>query len=135
MCNSMLIWLAIISGIITGITGLQYGILIPALLLTGIIPDIKTAVGTVLYAFLPPTAALSVYYLYKQGKVDVAKGNVLIVVLFFSMLLGVKISTYLSEKTIQWMTAWLLFGLSMFFFSRCMGKSHDQRIFKKIETP
>jgi len=116
----MLVWLAMISGILTGITGIQYGILIPALLLTGIIPDMKTAVGTVLYAFLPPTAILSVYYLYKQGKVDIPKGNQLMVVLLFSILLGAKISTYLSTKSIQWITAWLLFGLSMFFFSLCM---------------
>jgi len=113
----MLLWIGIISGILTGITGIQYGILVPALLLSGIIPNIKTAVGTVLYVFLPPTVALSVYYLYKQGNVDIKKGNVLIVTLFFSVLLGAKISSYLSEKTIQLITALLTLSISIFFFS------------------
>jgi hypothetical protein len=117
----MLVWIALLSGILTGITGIQYGILVPALLLTGILPNIKIAVGTVLYAFLPPTAILSVYYLYKHGQVDIQKGNQLMVVLLFSILLGAKISTYLSARTIQWITAWLLFGLSMFFFSLCFS--------------
>jgi uncharacterized membrane protein YfcA len=115
----MLVWIALLSGIITGITGIQYGILVPALLLTGILPNIKIAVGTVLYAFLPPTSILSVYYLYKHGQVDIQKGNQLMVVLLFSILLGSKISTYLSARMIQWITAWLLLGLSMFFFSLC----------------
>jgi uncharacterized membrane protein YfcA len=116
----MLVLIGLISGILSGITGLQYGILIPALLLTGIIPDIKTAVGTILYAFMPPVTALSAYSFYKQGHVDIRKGNVLMITVSVAMLLGSKIAMYLSEKTIHLITAWLLFGLSMFFFSRCM---------------
>jgi hypothetical protein len=33
-------------------------------------------VGTLLYAFIPPATALSAYSFYKQGHVDIRKGNV-----------------------------------------------------------
>ena len=113
----MILLIGLISGILTGITGLQYGILIPALLLTGIIPDINTAVGTLLYAMLPPVTLGAVYYYYKRGEVDIKKGNILMVTLFFSILLGAKISTYLSHKIIHLITAFLTLSISIFFFS------------------
>jgi uncharacterized membrane protein YfcA len=112
----MLVWIGIISGILAGITGIQYGILVPVLLLTGIIPSIKTAIGTVLYAFIPPVTAMSVYYLYKQGHVDIKKGNLLMITVSLSMLVGAQLSTYLTDRTIRWITAWLMLGISLFFF-------------------
>jgi uncharacterized membrane protein YfcA len=113
----MLVLIGLISGILSGITGIQYGILIPALLFTGIIPDIKTAVGTLLYAFIPPVTALSAYSFYKQGHVDTAKGNILMVTVSLGMLLGSKISMYVSEKTIHLISAFLTLSISLFFFS------------------
>lgn len=112
----VIIFIGLISGILTGITGLQYGILIPALLLTGIIPDINTAVGTLLYAMLPPVTLGGVYYYYKKGEVDIRKGNILMVTIFFSILLGAKISTYLPKKAIHLITSCLTLGISIFFF-------------------
>jgi uncharacterized membrane protein YfcA len=112
----LLILIGIISGIITGITGLQIGILIPSLIISGIIPNLNTAIGTTLYAFLPPTALLSVFYLYKQGHVDIQKGNVLIVVLLLSILIGSIISTYLSKRTISLLLSMVLFVTSIYFF-------------------
>ena len=111
----MLILTGIISGIITGITGIQIGVLVPALLLTGLVPNIETAVGTALYVFLPPTAILSVYYLWKQKKVDIEKGNVLIITLLFSVLIGAYISQRLSESTIALISAILCFCLFLFY--------------------
>ena len=112
----MLILIGLISGIITGITGVQVGVLVPALMFSGLIPNIKTAVGTVLYAFLPPTAILSVYYLYKKKHVDVYKGNVLIITLLFSVLLGARISSHLSRKTTLYLSAILFLVLSVSYF-------------------
>ena len=111
-----IVLIGLISGILTGITGIQYGILIPALLFTGIIPDINTAVGTLLYAMLPPVTLGGVYYYYKKGKVDIRKGNILMVTVFFSILLGAKISTYLSDKIIYLITSFLTLSISIFFF-------------------
>jgi uncharacterized membrane protein YfcA len=108
-----LISIGIISGILTGITGVQAAVLVPLLLL--IIPDIKTAIGTTLYVFLPPTAILSVYYLYKKNHVDVYKGNVLIGVLLFSILVGSMISVHVSRKTIMGIQALTFMGLSIFY--------------------
>jgi len=113
----MLVLIGLISGILSGITGLQYGILIPALLLTGIIPDIKTAVGTLLYAFIPPVTALSAYSFYNQVHLNIRKGNVVMITVSLAMLLGSKIATYLSEKTIHLITAFLTLSISLFFFS------------------
>ena len=112
-----LILIGIISGIITGITGLQIGILIPALMFFNIIPDLQTAIGTTLYAFLPPTSILAVYYLYKKKHVDVKKGNILIIVLLFSCLLGSFISTFLSKQLISLIYAIILLGLSIYYFT------------------
>jgi uncharacterized membrane protein YfcA len=70
-----IVFIGLISGILTGITGLQYGILVPALILSGIMPNINTAVGTLLYATLPPVSLASVYYYYKKGEVDIRNGN------------------------------------------------------------
>jgi len=112
----MLVLIGIISGIITGITGVQVGVLVPALMLSGLIPNIKTAVGTVLYVFLPPTAILSVYYLYKKKHVDIYKGNILIVTLLCSVLVGARISSYLSQKIILFLSALLFLTLSGFYF-------------------
>ena len=105
-----------ISGILTGITGLQVGVLIPALMLSNVIPDLQTAIGTALYAFLPPTTILAVYRLYKMKHVDVKKGNILMVVSLFSCLLGSYISGYLHQKTIELIYATLLMLLTIYYF-------------------
>jgi uncharacterized membrane protein YfcA len=72
-------------------------------------------VGTLLYAFIPPVTALSAYSFYKQGHVDIRKGNVLMITVSLAMLLGSKISSYLSEKTIHLITAFLTLFLLHFF--------------------
>jgi uncharacterized membrane protein YfcA len=105
-----LICIGIVSGILTGITGLQSAVLFPLLML--IIPDIKTVIGTVMYIYLPPTTILAVYYLYKQKHVDVYKGNILIIVLLFSVLIGSMISTKLSRKTILGIESCILIMIS-----------------------
>ena len=111
-----LICIGIISGILTGITGIQAGILVPTLLIFNLIPDIKTAIGTTLYVFLPPTAIFSVYYLYKQKHVDLYKGNILMAVIALSALLGSYISVRLSNKIIQLIEACMFLCLSIFYF-------------------
>jgi uncharacterized membrane protein YfcA len=111
----LLILIGMVSGILTGITGIQIGILVPSLLLFELVPNIQTAVGTVLYVFLPPTAILSVYYLWKKKRVDIKKGNVLMVTLLFSILLGSWISNHLSGSTIYLISSLLCFGLSLFY--------------------
>ena len=111
-----LILIGFFSGILTGITGIQSGILIPCLMIFNLISDIKTAVGTTLYVFLPPTTAFSVYYLYKQKRVDIYKGNVLIITIAVSALLGSYISMRLSDKTIKLIEACVLLCLSVFYF-------------------
>lgn len=117
----LLILIGIVSGILTGITGIQIGILVPALLLFELVPNIQTAVGTVLYSFLPPTAILSVYYLWKKKQVDIKKGNVLMVTLLFSILLGSWISNHLSVSTIYLISSMLCFGLSLFYLYLFQG--------------
>jgi len=62
--------------------------------------------------------ALSAYSFYKQGHVDIRKGNVFMITVSVAMLLGSKISTYLSEKTtIHLITAFLTLSISFFSFT------------------
>jgi uncharacterized membrane protein YfcA len=114
--NFKLILIGIISGLITGITGIQYGILIPALVFSNIIPDIHTAIGTILYAYLPPINIGAVYYLYKYKHLDIPKGNVLMITLLFSILAGSFIGNKLKNSTINLIISILFFILSIFHF-------------------
>jgi uncharacterized membrane protein YfcA len=53
-------------GAITGTSGSS--VILPGLLISGIVPDYKTALGTTLLAMLPPISLASFYSYWKAGK-------------------------------------------------------------------
>lgn len=66
-------------GAITGTSGSS--VILPGLLMTGIVPDYKTAVGTTLLSLLPPISLTAFYSYWKAGKYQL--DSAVIVTLFY----------------------------------------------------
>lgn len=111
------IFLGAVAGLSGGALG-QSGaeVMLPGLLLLNIVPDFKTAAGTVLLAIIPPISLLAVLQYYKRGQVKVATSIILFVTYFFVAFLGAYLSKDISNKTLEYTTACYFFIISLFFF-------------------
>lgn len=112
---------SVIIGIVSGLFGGAFGlggtfIMLPGLLLLNVIPDFKTAVGTILFSLLPPISLLSVIEFGKRKQVDYTVGTILIVTYFFSSYYGTLITSYYDNKTLQFYCAISLLLISFYFF-------------------
>ena len=110
------IFLGAVAGLSGGALG-QSGaeVMLPGLLLLNIVPDFKTAAGTVLLAIIPPISLLAVLQYYKRGQVKVVTSIILFVTYFFVAFLGAYISKDISNKTLEYITACYFFIISLFF--------------------
>lgn len=108
-------------GIIAGLSGGALGqsgaeIMLPGLLILNIVPDFKTAAGTVLLAIVPPISLLAVLEYYKRGQVRVWTSVTLFITYFCVAFLGAYLTKNISNKTLEYLTACYFFIISMFFF-------------------
>jgi uncharacterized membrane protein YfcA len=105
-----------VAGIIGGALG-QVGtfIILPALLLTNIIPDYKIAVGTILLAMLPPISALAVIDFYKRKRIDFLVAALLCVSYTIAAKYGAIINNRVSNKTLKYATAITFFTAGIYF--------------------
>lgn len=105
-----------VAGIIGGALG-QVGtfIILPALLLTNIIPDYKIAVGTILLAMLPPISALAVIDFYKRKRIDFLVAALLCVSYTIAAKYGAIINNRVSNKTLKYATAITFFTVGIYF--------------------
>jgi uncharacterized membrane protein YfcA len=115
------ILLTILVGAIAGISGGALGqsgaeFMLPALLVLGIVPDFKTAAGSVLLAIIPPISLMAVLEYYKRGQVDVQIGVILFITYFFMAFIGAYITRTISNKTLEYITACYFLVISIFFF-------------------
>jgi uncharacterized membrane protein YfcA len=115
------ILLTILLGAIAGLAGGALGqsgaeVMLPGLLLLNIVPDFKTAAGTVLLAIIPPISLLAVLEYYKRGQVDVLTSVILFVTYFFVAFIGAYLTKELSNKTLEYITAFYFLVISVFFF-------------------
>jgi hypothetical protein len=113
----------IIIGIISGLLGGAFGlggsfVMLPGVILLNVIPDFKTAVGTVLFSLLPPISLLSVIEFGKRKQVDYTVGTILVVTYFFSSYYGALITNYYDNKTLQFYCAISFLLISFYFFYR-----------------
>jgi uncharacterized membrane protein YfcA len=86
-------------GAITGTSGSS--VILPGLLITGVVPDYKTAVGTTLLAILPPISLASFYSYWKAGKYQL--DSAIFVTLFYvltSFFVGMWVVKRASEKSL-----------------------------------
>ena len=105
-----------VAGIVGGALG-QAGtfIILPALLLTNIIPDYKIAVGTILLAMLPPISALAVIDFYKRKRIDFLVAALLCVSYTIAAKYGAIINNRVSNKTLKYATAITFFTVGIYF--------------------
>ena len=111
------IFLGIIAGLSGGALG-QSGaeIMLPGLLILNIVSDFKTAAGTVLLAIIPPISLLAVLEYYKRGQVRVWTSVILFITYFLVAFLGAYLTRNISNKVLEYLTAFYFLIISMFFF-------------------
>lgn len=115
------ILLTIFLGIIAGLSGGALGqsgaeVMLPGLLLLNIVPDFKTAAGTVLLAIIPPISLLAVLEYYKRGQVKVWTSVTLFVTYFFMAFIGAYLTKNISNKVLEYITGCYFLIISIFFF-------------------
>lgn len=115
------ILLTIFLGAIAGLSGGALGqsgaeVMLPGLLLLNIVPDFKTAAGTVLLSIIPPISLLAVLEYYKRGQVKVWTSVILFITYFFVAFIGAYLTRNISNKTLEYVTGVYFLIISIFFF-------------------
>ena len=118
---NMEILFTILLGIIAGLSGGALGqsgaeIMLPGLLILNLVPDFKTAAGTVLLAIIPPISLLAVLEYYKRGQVKVWISVLLFITYFFMAFVGAYLTKSISNKVLEYITAIYFLIISLFFF-------------------
>ena len=111
------IFLGLLSGILGGAFGLGGSfIMLPGVILLGIIPDYKTAVGTILLSLLPPVSLMAVIEYYKRKQVDTVVGIILFVTYFIAAYFGAFINKAYSIKVLEYWTSLCFLLIAIYFF-------------------
>ena len=115
------ILLTIILGSIAGIMGGSLGqsgaaIMVPGLLILGIVPNFKTAAGTVLLSIVPPISLLAVLQYYKRGQIQIKTSIILFIFSFIMAFFGAYLTKNISNRTLEYITAIYFMIISLFFF-------------------
>ena len=115
------ILLTVFIGTLAGISGGALGqsgaeVMLPGLLILNLVPDFKTAAGTVLLAIIPPISLLAVLEYYKRGQVKVWTSVILFITYFFMAFIGAYLTRQISNKTLEYLTGFYFLIISIFFF-------------------
>ena len=110
-----------IIGLVSGILGGAFGlggsfIMLPGLTLFHVVPNFKTAVGTVLFSLLPPLSILAVIEYGKKGEIDYLVGIILCIAYLISAYFGALINSHYSEKVLKYSCAITFLIITMYFF-------------------
>jgi uncharacterized membrane protein YfcA len=92
-------------GAITGTSGAT--VILPGLLISGVITDYKTAVGTTLLSMLPPISLAAFYSYWKAGKYQLDSA---IVIMIFFILVSFFVSRWVVKQASE---------KSLYLFSSC----------------
>jgi hypothetical protein len=108
--------LGIVAGILGGALG-QSGaeVMLPGLLILGIVPDFKTAAGTVLLTILPPLSLLAILEYYKRGQLNVKVSLILMICYFFAAYIGAYFTKDLHDSTLEYAASIYFFVIGSFF--------------------
>ena len=90
--------------------------MLPGVIILGIIPDYKTAVGTILLSLLPPVSLMAVIEYYKRKQVDVVVGTILFVTYFIAAYFGAFINKAYSIKVLEYWTSLCFLLIAIYFF-------------------
>ena len=111
------LFVGIIAGFASGALGLTSApILVPLLTILKMVANYKTAIGTTLFAVLPPLSIGAVYTYYRNKEVNIKLGLILMVIVAFAAYGGGKFTEFAQPKTVAYITSGLLLFLSVFWF-------------------
>jgi len=114
--NILTVILGLIAGVLGGALG-QSGaeVMLPGLLILNIIPDFKTAAGTVLLTILPPLSLLAILEYYKRGQLNVKVSLILMISYFFAAYIGAYITKNVSDAKLEYAASFYFFIIGSFF--------------------
>ena len=106
-----------IAGLFAGALG-QSGaeIMLPLMVVFGIVPNHKTAAGTILMSFVAPISLLAALQYYKRGQVNVKASIILCVVYFFVAFIGAYFTKNITDRSLDMATGVYFLIISIFFF-------------------
>ena len=113
-------WKTALLGIFSGILGGALGqsgaeTMLPGLLILGIVPDFKTAAGTVLLTLLPPITSLAVGSYYKRGLVQVKTAAILFSSFFVAAYFGAYFTKDFLDSTLELIAGIYFLSIGIFF--------------------
>ena len=113
--------IAIVIGTFVGIIGGALGLagttlMLPFLLLSNIIPDYHTLIGTMLFSILPPISLLAVIEYGRRKQIDYLIGILLFVAYFFGAYYGSIVNKYFSDKALMYTSSVVMFIVSLLLF-------------------
>ena len=105
------------AGTIRAITGTSgSSVILPGLLMSGIVPDYKTALGTTLLSMLPPISIAAFYSYWKAGKYQL--DSAVIIIIFYvlvSFFVGMWVVKKISDKSLYLFSVVYSFLLAFYF--------------------
>ena len=112
---------AFLVGALSGILGGAFGlggsfVMLPGVILLKIVPDYKTAVGTILFSLLPPVSLLAVIEYGKRKQVDYTVGTILFISYFIAAYFGSIINKTYDNKKLQYGCAFTFLIITIYFF-------------------
>jgi uncharacterized membrane protein YfcA len=111
--------LGFISGIFGGGLGLGATTLaLPGYMILGLVPNIKTSIGTTLIS--SPDSWGAVYKYYKAGDIEIIKGIVYSIFYIIGAYFGASINLLLSTETVTYLVSFVHFLLGIFFLHQVM---------------
>jgi len=113
--------LTILLGICAGLVGGSLGqsgaeFMLPGVLILGIVPDFKTAVGTVLLSIIFPISLMAVIEYYKRKQVIVVTSLTLTVCYFVAAYFGAHFTKDISNTFLEYACGFYFLIISSFFF-------------------
>jgi uncharacterized membrane protein YfcA len=108
--------LGIIAGLLGGALG-QSGAetMVPGLLILGLVPNFKTAAGTVLLTILPPLSLLAIFTYYKRGQVMIQTSIILMISYFFAAYFGAYYTKNIKDSTLEFISGCYFILIGLFF--------------------
>jgi uncharacterized protein len=121
MLGTFNILATVILGLVAGLIGGSLGqsgaeFMLPGLLILGIVPDFKTAAGTVLLTIIPPISILAVYDYYKRKQLNIPIALIMMVCYFLAAYFGAHFTKNFASKTLEYMCGTYFLILALFFY-------------------
>ena len=107
----------IIAGLLGGLLGITGTVIvIPLAIVFGLFENYKTAIGTILFTYDPILSIFAVLEYAKKNYIDYLIAATLFVSYVIGSYIGSKYNNYFPVKTLKYITAFILFILSLYVF-------------------